>query len=151
MPVLVLKSERIEANLSLEAISKIQSGYQNCHIGVWKFVIEKEFQKLHMTLSLPHGVKSLLIFILRPTVSEIWAYFQNCLSGIAYGPSFTPGVWNWSAGIGFWDTGLFLKLPYLGMKSGNLKKLDKLHMDLSFYPSGSKLSLFSIEGRQFPS
>ncbi len=46
----------------------------------------------------------------------------------------------------FWDTGQFAKFPYLFMKSGIWRKVPKL---LSFYPGGSKLSLFSLYGQPF--
>ena len=49
----------------------------------------------------------------------------------------------------FRDTGPFSKLPYLGIKLGHWQKFHKLHI-YSFYPRGSKWSLFSLYGQRFP-
>ncbi len=45
--------------------------------------------------------------------------------------------------------GRFSKLPYLGMKLGHLPEVPEVAHILSFYPRGSKLSLFSLYGQQF--
>ena len=65
----------------------------------------------------------------------------------------TPGGRTWSyfssTGSSFQNMSGFLKLPYLGMKHGHRPKFQKLRIP-SFYPSGSKLSLFSLYGQLFP-
>ncbi len=55
-----------------------------------------------------------------------------------------------STGSGFWDTGWFSKLPYLGMKLSRSQNFHKLHIYSLSTPGGSKLSLFSLHGQQFP-
>ncbi len=48
-----------------------------------------------------------------------------------------------SAGNSFWDTGLFSKLPYIfGYETWSLAKVPEVVHILSFYPRGSKSSLF---------
>ncbi len=99
----------------------------------------------------------------------IWAW--NLQWPLAKGPEIahtvmqsasTPGCRNWAflsfflfiviifftlgaawAGNGFWDTGWFSKLPYLGMQLGHWQKVPEVTDVVSFYPRGSKLSLFS--------
>ncbi len=57
----------------------------------------------------------------------------------------TPDGRNWayfrSTGSGFWDTGRFSKLPYLGMKLGHRPKFQKLHIFPLSIPSGGKIEL----------
>ena len=78
------------------------------------------------------------------------------LTEVAYGHFLPPWGWNWacfrSTGSGFWDTGWFSKLPYLGMKTGIWKseKVPEVAYGPSFYPRRSKWSLFSLYGQWFP-
>ncbi len=51
-----------------------------------------------------------------------------------------------STGSGFRDTGRFSKLPYLGMKLDHWQKVPEVARTRSFYPKGSKSSLFSLYG-----
>ena len=66
-------------------------------------------------------------------MDRIWAYFHPRNSG-------------------FWDTGRFSKLPYLGVKLGHWPKCQKLHKPgiPNFYPQGAKLSLFLLHRQRFP-
>ena len=65
----------------------------------------------------------------------------------------TPGGWNWayfcSTGSGFWDTGQFSKLPYLGMKFGHWPKFQKLHIYSLSIPGGRNWAYFHY-GQPFP-
>ena len=49
----------------------------------------------------------------------------------------------------FRDRGRFSKLPYLGIKPGIWKKVPDVVCEPSFYPRGSKLSLFLLYGQWF--
>ncbi len=69
-------------------------------------------------------------------------------------PLSTPGGQNWayflSTSSGFWDTGRFWKLPYLGMKPGIWKKVQKLHMHPLSAPGGPNWAYFRSTGSSFP-
>ncbi len=125
-----------------------------------------KFQKLHIySLSTPGG--------------QHWVYFCSTGSGfrdmgrfsklpylarnLSIGQSSrsytqalsTPGGWNvayfLSMGSGFQDTGRLSKLLYLGLKTWPLVKVPEVtYIVLSFYPMGSKLSLFWPYEHRFP-
>ena len=124
-----------------------------------------KFQKLYIySLSSP-GSEINLTFALRAAVSEIRTDFQNfhiwawnlaiwpkCQKLHIYCLSIPEGrsrAYFHSTSSGFQDMGRFSKLPYLGMKLGHWAKFQNVaHM--SFYPRGSKFSLFSLYGQWFP-
>ncbi len=109
---------------------------QNCHIWAWNLATAQSsrIEVVHTICFYPRGVKIEPIFPLRAEVFEIWADFQNChIQAWNLWPKLrklhiyyisAPGGWIWayfcSEGSGFRDTGRFSKLPYLGMKLGNL-------------------------------
>ena len=58
--------------------------YQNCHIGVWKYLIEEIYRISIWTLFLTQRVEIELIFALQAAISEIRAAFRNCR------------IWTWN-------------------------------------------------------
>ncbi len=79
-------------------------------------------QKLHVMLSFyPIGSKLSLFLLYGQRFPRYWSIFR--------------------------DIGQFSILPYLGMKLGHWPEVARI---LSFYPMGSKLSLFSLYGQRFP-
>ena len=52
-------------------------------------------------------------------------------------------------GSGFRDTGRFSRLPYLGMKLGHQKKVQKLHIFSLSTPGGRNLAYFRSTGSDF--
>ena len=119
------------------AVSEIQPDFQIRHIWEWNLAIGKNSRNAH-TFSFYLVGEIELIFTLWAAVSKILADFQNCHTSIGmnylaigqfssrsctYSHS-TPGCQNWtyfhSMGSSFQDMGRFSKLPYLGMKLGNL-------------------------------
>ncbi len=62
----------------------------------------------------------------------------------------TPGGRNLcSMGSGFWDTGQFSKLPYLGMKLLKWSKFQKLHINSVSTPQGRNWAYFGSTGSGF--
>ena len=68
-------------------------------------------------------------------------------------PLSTPGGRNWayfcSTGSGFWDTGQFSKLPFLGMKLGKWPKFQKFHIYPLSTPRGRNWAYFCSMGSGF--
>ena len=135
-------------------------------IWAWHFAISHSSISCTCTLFLPQWVKIGLIFALRAAVSKIWTDFQNC------------HIWSWnlaisqsarscmyilslstpwgrnradfhSTGSGFWDTGLFSKLAYLGMNLGHWPKCQKLHIYFLSTPGGQNSAYFRSTGSGF--
>ncbi len=104
------------------------SGFQDtgsfsklAYLGIKNLAIGQSSSSCTYALFLPQGVEiEQLIFALRAAV-------YHCLQ----------------------DTAQFSKLAYLGMKLGHWPKCQKLHMTLSFYRKGSKLSLFLLYWQRF--
>ena len=139
MPVFGVKGFKNHRVLSLGAIPKILRGYQNCHIGVWKVLIEKIYRSCIWTLFLTQEVKIELSFALRAAVSEIRILiFRH--------------IWAWSLESENSSTscilGRFSKLPYLGMKPGIWKKCQKLHilLDPLSTPGGRNCATYATSG-----
>ncbi len=65
----------------------------------------------------------------------------------------TYGGRNWayfcSTGSSFWDTGQFLKLPYLGMKLGKWPKFQTLNIYSLYIPRGRNWGYFRSIGNGF--
>ena len=88
---------------------------------------EKEAERLFAKLGIPsllQGVEIKLIFALLCTMC-LWTAVSEILADF------------------------FFKFPYLGMKSRNWRNVPKFAYVLSFYPRGSKISLFSLYRQPF--
>ncbi len=119
----------------------------------WKFL------PWNLKFHIPHGVEIELIFSLRAAVSEIRADFQNC------------HIWAWNLAIGessrsctytafltkgskltlfslygqqFPRYGSIFKIAIFGHESWQVAKVPEFACIPSFYPRGSKFSLFLL-------
>ncbi len=96
---------------------------------------EKEwFSKLqYLAIKLSHCKKfqQWHIYSLSTPEGRNWAYFCSTCSG-------------------FWDTGRFSKLPYMGMKLANGQRSRSCSYMSSFYLRGSNLSLYLFYRQRFP-
>ena len=141
--------------------SEIQINLQNCHIWASNVAIGESFRSCTYTLFLPQAVIIELIFALWTTAFEIHINLQNYhtwASNLAIGHStrsctyslFLPQGVKMSLfslyGHGFWDTGEFSKLPYLGMKLGLWPKFQKLHIYSHSTPRGRNRAYFCSMG-----
>ncbi len=114
---LVPKGVEIELIFALRTVvSEVMANFQNSHIWAWNLAIGQKVPdatQCTSTLFLPQGVDK----------TRHWVYFRSMDSG-------------------FWHTGRFSNLSYLGMKLGHWPKCQKLHLYSLCTPWGQNWAYF---------
>ena len=134
-------------------VSEKRADFQNCHIWVWNVVIGQSSRTCTYTLFLSQEVEIELIFSLRAAVSEIPANSQN----------FPNWAWKWaidqsSRSHTLYDIyslstpwGVEMELIFVLWAAVSEIWADCQNWHIWVWnPMGSRLSLFSLQGEQFP-
>ena len=135
-------------------VSEIQAHLQNCHVWALNLATGQSSTSCAYTPFLPHGSKLSLFSLYGPWLRRYRLICKIAIFGhktwplakvpeVAHARCFYPRELNWayfhSMGSGFWDTGRFSKLPYLGMKPGHWEKSARSCTYALFLPQGVEI------------